>query len=75
VALVGVCEELRDDAGFGYYVSIVGNGGDEATLLRMLVFSFFVDAFFSKVLPSFFASIRAADDAERDAAAEQHAQA
>lgn len=36
---MGVCEELRDDAGFGYYVSIVGNGGDEATLLRMLVYN------------------------------------
>lgn len=33
--------------------------------------SFFVDAFFSKVLPSLFASIRAADETERDAAAEQ----
>ncbi|KOS41626.1 hypothetical protein ACN38_g7482 [Penicillium nordicum] len=33
--------------------------------------SFFVDAFFSKVLPSFFASLRAANETERDAAAEQ----
>ncbi|KAJ9482604.1 hypothetical protein VN97_g10822 [Penicillium thymicola] len=33
--------------------------------------SFFVDAFFSKVLPSFFSSLRAADETERDAAAEQ----
>ncbi|KXG47187.1 uncharacterized protein PGRI_010570 [Penicillium griseofulvum] len=33
--------------------------------------SFFVDAFFSKVVPHFFASVRAADEAERDAAAEQ----
>ncbi|KGO78141.1 Glutathione S-transferase/chloride channel, C-terminal [Penicillium italicum] len=33
--------------------------------------SFFVDAFISKVLPSLFASIRATDETERDAAAEQ----
>ncbi|EKV11086.1 Glutathione S-transferase, putative [Penicillium digitatum] len=33
--------------------------------------NFFVDAFFSKVLPSLFASIRAADETERDAAAQQ----
>ncbi|KAJ5199699.1 hypothetical protein N7472_004903 [Penicillium cf. griseofulvum] len=33
--------------------------------------SFFVDAFFSKVVPHLFASVRAADEAERDAVAEQ----
>ncbi|CAI7611224.1 unnamed protein product [Penicillium glandicola] len=33
--------------------------------------AFFVDAFFSKALPSFFASLRATDDAERELAAEQ----
>ncbi|KAJ5558239.1 hypothetical protein N7535_008453 [Penicillium sp. DV-2018c] len=33
--------------------------------------NFFVDAFFSKVVPHFFASLRAANEAERDAAAEQ----
>ncbi|KAJ5355892.1 hypothetical protein N7517_010501 [Penicillium concentricum] len=33
--------------------------------------SFFVDAFFTKVIPHLFASIRAADETERDVAAEQ----
>ncbi|KAJ5528775.1 hypothetical protein N7527_002168 [Penicillium freii] len=42
----------------------------ENALYRARV-SFLVDAFISKVLPSFFASIRAADETERDAAAEQ----
>lgn len=33
--------------------------------------SFFVDAFFSKVVPHFFASLRSASEDERDSAAEQ----
>lgn len=42
----------------------------ENALYRARV-SFFVDAFFSKVVPHFFASLRSASGAERDAAAEQ----
>lgn len=38
MGLVGVCEELGDDAGFGYNGSIVGDGGDEAALLERLVY-------------------------------------
>lgn len=38
VSLVGVCEELGHDAGFGYDGSIVGDGGDEAALLVRLVY-------------------------------------
>lgn len=36
---MGVCEELRDDAGFGYDGSVVGDGGDKAALLTVLVCS------------------------------------
>lgn len=46
------------------------SGPPENALYRARV-SFFVDAFISKVLPSFFASIRSASEPERDAAAEQ----
>lgn len=42
----------------------------ENALYRARV-SFFVDAFFSKVVPHFFASLRSASEAERDAAAEE----
>ncbi|KAJ5782287.1 hypothetical protein N7457_004061 [Penicillium paradoxum] len=46
----------------------------ESALYRARL-AFFVDAFFSKVVPHLFASIRAASEAERDAAAEQLAAA
>lgn len=46
------------------------SGPAENALYRARV-SFFVDAFFSKVVPHFFTSIRSASDTERDAAAEQ----
>lgn len=42
----------------------------EGALYRARV-SFFVDAFFSKVVPHFFASLRSASEGERDSAAEQ----
>lgn len=42
----------------------------EGALYRARV-SFFVDAFFSKVVPHFFSSLRSASEAERDTAAEQ----
>ncbi|KAL1999503.1 hypothetical protein VTN02DRAFT_4433 [Thermoascus thermophilus] len=46
----------------------------ENALYRARV-AFFVDAFFTKVVPHFFASIRAATEEERDAAAEELAKA
>ncbi|OGE52932.1 hypothetical protein PENARI_c009G10305 [Penicillium arizonense] len=45
------------------------SGPAENSLYRARV-AFFVDAFFSKVVPHLFASLRAASDAERDDAAE-----
>lgn len=38
MGLVGVCEELGDNARLGYDGSIVGDGGDETALLGMLVY-------------------------------------
>lgn len=38
VGLVGVCEELGHDAGFGHDSSIVSDGGDQAALLVRLVY-------------------------------------
>ncbi|KAJ5160245.1 uncharacterized protein N7482_007249 [Penicillium canariense] len=46
------------------------SGPAENALYRARV-SFFVDALFSKVVPHFFASVKSASEAERDAAAEQ----
>lgn len=46
------------------------SGPADNALYRARV-SFFVDAFFSKVVPHFYASIRSASEEERDAAAEQ----
>ncbi|KAJ5370579.1 uncharacterized protein N7496_006671 [Penicillium cataractarum] len=45
------------------------SGPAENALYRARL-SFFVDAFFSKVIPHFFASLRSTSDAERDAAVE-----
>lgn len=50
------------------------SGPAENALYRAQV-SFFVDTFFSKLAPYFFASLRAASEADRDAAAEQLAAA
>ncbi|KAJ5587566.1 uncharacterized protein N7459_003331 [Penicillium hispanicum] len=46
------------------------SGPAENALYRARV-AFFVDAFFSKVVPHFFASLRSSSETERDAAAEQ----
>jgi glutathione S-transferase len=50
------------------------SGPAENALYRARL-SFFVDAFFSKVVPNLFASIRSASEDERDAVAEQLAAA
>lgn len=46
------------------------SGPAENALYRAQL-SFFVDAFFSKLVPHLFASVRAASESERDAVAEQ----